>query len=225
VSTFVPAQVACPACGHVQEESLATSLNVTRTPAWKDVVLDGSFQQVRCSSCGARWEAVEPFIYIDFKLHLYVGVFPLADEAAWWQHEDAPADAFIRNLGWAAPPVARPIGDGFVVRTAFGLAALREKVVAHDAGLDDVSLEALKLRLMLTREDLSFGLDARLRLTRVEAQLLVFESLGATIDVDRAEYDDVRSDPELTDRVEPFLSGHPYCDLGRLLAPQSMLRL
>ena len=124
MSTFVPVQVACPKCGHVQEESLATSLNVTRTPAWKDVVLDGTFQQVRCSSCAMRWEAVEPFVYIDFRLRLYVGVHPSSDEATWWQHEDPPAEAFVRNLGWGAPAVARPIGEGFDVRTTFGLAGL-----------------------------------------------------------------------------------------------------
>jgi hypothetical protein len=219
VSTFAPAQVTCPGCGHVQEESLATSLNVTRTPGWKSVVLDGSFQQVRCASCGRRWEAVEPFVYIDFTLRLYVGVFPITDEDTWWDHEAAPADAFVRNLGWAAPPVARPIGEGFVVRTAFGLAALREKVVAHDAGLDDVALEALKLRLLLTREDLGFGLEARPRLTRVEDQRLVFEAAAGVVEVDRAAYDEARSDPELTERVHPFLVGHPYCDLGRLLRP------
>jgi ribosomal protein S27E len=220
MSTFVPVLVTCPGCGHVQEETLATSLNVTRTPHWKDAVLDGSFQQVRCSSCGATWEAVEPFIYLDFKLRLYVGVHPAGDEAVWWEHENGPADAFVRNLGWAAPPVARPIGEGFAVRTTFGLASLREKIVARDAGLDDVTLEALKLRLLLTRHDLRFGLAARLRLTSVDGPTLVFASSGVAIRSDRAAYDEVGDDPVLAAQLYPLLAGHPYCDLGRLLVPE-----
>ena len=224
MSTFLPVEVTCEACGSVQVESLATSLNVTRTPEWKDRVLDGSFQVVTCKSCANTWEAVEPFVYLDFNQRLYVGVYPGSAESVWWMHERDPADAFVRNLGWAAPPVARPVGEGFVVRTVFGLAALREKVIALEASLDDVVLEILKLRLMLTRADMTLGVDSRPRLVRVDEGSLVFISSGAEFPLNRLEYLAVAGDRELSELVYPFLAGHPYCDAGRILTPEPALR-
>jgi CpXC protein len=223
VSTFLPVEVTCEACGSAQMESLATSLNVTRTPEWKERVLDGSFQVVTCNSCTHTWEAVEPFVYIDFRRRLYVGVYPGSAETVWWIHERDPADAFVRNLGWAAPPVARPVGEGFVVRTVFGLAALREKVIALEASLDDVALEILKLRLMLSRTDMPLDVGSRPRLVRVDEASLFFMSLGAEFPLKRSEYLAVVGDPELSELVYPFLAGHPYCDAGRILTPEPAL--
>ena len=47
-----------------------------------------------------------------------------------------------------APAAAAALAVGLRVRLVFGLVALREKLLAWDAGLDDVDLELLKLAAM-----------------------------------------------------------------------------
>src|SRR5206468_19949 len=92
----------------------------------------------------------------------------------WWDHEWEPAHAFDRNLGDDAPALARPIGEGMVVRTVFGLDALREKIVAFEHGVDDAQLETLKLRLMTARDDLPRTMSSRPRLMAVTGDVLHF---------------------------------------------------
>jgi hypothetical protein len=53
----------------------------------------------------------------------------------------------------------------------FGLAALREKLVCFDAGLDDIVLELLKAELLLQSGEAPVG-DVRLRLVATDANRL-----------------------------------------------------
>jgi hypothetical protein len=228
VSTFVPVRVPCERCGTVTERQLATSINVDRTPAWRDVILAGDFQRYRCPACGAESVAVIPFPYIDFTRKLYVGVFPASMEAAWWDHEWEPAAAFDRNLGDQAPALARPIGAGMAVRTVFGLDALREKIIGFEQGLDDAQLETLKLRLMAGRDDVPRTMSSRPRLTSVADGMLHFvvvvpagdERDVYTLDVAMADYESIAEEPDLAAFLDRLRQG-PYCDAGRLLRPSA----
>jgi hypothetical protein len=209
---------------------VATSINATRTPEWRDIILDGKFQQFTCPTCGERTTPLLPFPYIDFTRKQYIGVFPLSSEAAWWEHEREPEGAYDRNLGHLAPAVAQPIGADMQVRTVFGLDALQEKIAVLDAGLDDAVLEALKLRLLVARDDLSSGLDDRPRLTSVDKDTLEFRVCGPAPDgnpgsrdvyrltVPRADFDAVADDPDLAPLLDALRAG-PYRDCGRLLEP------
>lgn len=227
MSTFVGINVACPVCGTVTRREVATSINASRSPEWRDVILEGAFQRFTCPSCGDTAVPMLPFPYIDFDRKQYIGVFPTADEADWWEHEQEPADAFERNLGQFAPAVARPIGADMHVRTVFGIDALREKILVLDAGLDDAVLEALKLRLLVARDDLSSALDDRPRLIAATDETLEFIVLAPSAESDRdlyqlsvprADYDLVAHDRELRALVEALAAG-PYRDAGRLLEP------
>lgn len=226
MSTFADRRVPCRQCDHEMQGLVATSINVTRTPAWRTAILDGSFQRWTCPACAAVTVPLEPFPYIDFDRRQLIGVFPTAVATRWWDVEGEVAGAHLRNLGADGPEVARPIGEGMDLRAVFGLAALREKLVLFDAGLDDAVLEALKLRLLLAADGL--GPDDRLRLVEVDGAELVFDvprssgeaaALMGRLVVDRSEYDGVASDPHLRDSVIAGLASGEYRDVGRLLHP------
>ena len=60
------------------------------------------------------------------------------------------------------------------MRCVFGLPALREKLIAADAGLDDRLVEAFKLSLFETVAGLPFEAARRPRLVVADADTLVF---------------------------------------------------
>jgi hypothetical protein len=223
VSTFTDIEVACPVCAAVEVRTVATSINVTRAPEYRDIILEGRFQRTTCQACGADFTPVVPFVYLDFGRSQYIGVYPETAEATWWEVEHEPAEAFDRNLGEHAPDPARPIGVGFRVRTVFGLTALREKIVALSAGLDDAVLETLKLRYMAVLDDLALDLRRRPRLIEASEDDLTFLVLDPDTDeltrmqLPRSAYDEVGDDEELTSTFGARLSEGPYRDTGRLL--------
>ena len=224
MSTFVKIEVACPACGTAADRMVATSINASRSPEWREAILAGRFQRFACarSGCGEVVTPLLPFPYLDFHRKQYVGVFPHGDESRWWEHEREPEGAYERNLGALAPPVARPIGEDMVVRTVFGLDALREKIVVLDAGVDDALVEALKLRLLVGRDDLSPAPDDRPRLLSLSDDELTFRARRGPdvyrLTVPRAELDAIAADDDLVPILDALRSG-PYRDCGRLLEP------
>jgi hypothetical protein len=229
VSTFVKLDVACPACGVVADRMVATSINASRSPEWRETILAGRFQRFACVSadCDEVVTPLLPFPYIDFHRKQYIGVFPTASEAEWWKHEREPEGAFERNLGRLAPPIAQPIGEGMAVRTVFGLTALREKILVLDAGLDDAIVEVLKLRLLVGRDDLSSDPEDRPRFVGVDGDLLEFRATrpadaGARdvykLTVPRSDLDAVATDDDLLPILDALRAG-PYRDCGRLLVP------
>lgn len=206
---------------------MATSINATRTPQWRDVILEGSFQRSPCPACGVYATPLIAFPYIDFDRKQYIGVFPTSDEHRWPELEHEPEDAFVRNLGGLAPPIARPIGAGFEVRTVFGLGALREKILALSGSIDDAALEVLKLRLIVARHDLSASLGARPRLVelgedslrfQVEVEVSGEESDLYRLDVPMEDYMAVVGDPALAPIMDEIRAG-PYRDCARMLQP------
>ena len=59
--------VACPACGHTEEQTVAQSIHGPRLPAAVDDILSGRFQRVECTACGARFEMDAPLVFLDFE--------------------------------------------------------------------------------------------------------------------------------------------------------------
>jgi len=224
VSTFVDVEVRCPACDATGRRYIASSINASRTPEWRREILDGGFQRSRCEACGHVTFHLMPFPYMDFGRRQYVGVFPSGHEAAWWTYETEAEAAHEANLGAEAPGPARTVGSGMAVRTVFGLAALREKLIVFDADLDDAVVEALKLRLMFTDARLAPELGRRPRLVAVDHRALHFRVAGEersssfSCTVDRAAYEELAGDRAVDEIVSTLRSGS-YRDSGRLLRP------
>lgn len=220
MSTFVKREIACGGCGLRAERDVATSVNVSRTPEWRARILDETFQRFPCSRCRAVTQVCDAFVYLDFDRRQLIGVLPPAEESHWAEVEHEAADAFERNLGRDGPAVARPIGEGFVVRTVFGLDALREKLILLDAGLDDSIVEVVKLRVLLGMEDRPVVPAGRLRVVDLDQWgMLLVGADGTRTSIPMVDYADVRDDPVLSRELVSTLSSGPYRDLGRILIP------
>lgn len=214
MSTFAPGMVTCPACQCTFEAQLATSINVTRSPEHGVAIRDGSFHRWKCPSCAERFEAIVSFVYLDFERKIMIGVHPEADLAEWRRRERETEEAFETEVASGAGSLLRGLSDGFRVRTVFGLAGLREKLVAFDADLDDLVVELVKLRLQL---DDAVGAWLDLRLTAADDDVLIFvDGRPAVHRIGPATYRALEAAPPA--EVVANLAAGSWCDARRVLA-------
>jgi hypothetical protein len=164
MSLFQTVTLACPACSTPVEFELVASVNADRRPDLREAILDGSFQREACSSCGTHFRAEPQFIYIELGRRLYIAVWPLAQRHDWRACVAMCRQAFDLAYGERAGPEARALAEGVALRTVFGWPALREKVLAAQAGIDDTTLELAKLAVLrrLERAPLPGRLELRL---------------------------------------------------------------
>lgn len=228
MSVYENRRLTCPGCGHEIVASVAVSLNAARAQAQRQAIMDGSFQRFTCEGCDARFRADGPLIYIDFDQKLWIGVFPASWEASWWKCEQEPALAFQRNMQERCPPMVRDWAPGFSIRAVFGLESLREKLVAHEARIDDRALEAYKLELLRGMGRYELSPRARPRLCEVDGAHLRFHvprpepadpDRVAVVKVGRDEVERIDRERAAWESVLSALSQGPYVDLGRILIP------
>ncbi len=124
----------CPRCGESHNVETFTSVNTAKDPDLKARVKDGSLFVWECPHCGAKNLIKGELLYHDPEEKLMV---------------------------WLLPEGARPPGaveeavkqlEGYTLRRVADAGSLIEKVNIHEAGLDDVTVEMLK---MVTRTEMS----------------------------------------------------------------------
>lgn len=187
-------------------------------PSYRDAILDGDFQSFTCAGCGTRAVHLRDFVYIDFDAKLFVGVMRPELQPAWSDVEWEADDAFRQNLGRFAPEHARAIGVGFTVRTVFGLAPLREKIVAAELNVGDIDLELVKLRLVLAGAAPDATIDPACipRLVGGNSDDLILRwPDDRAVTVSRDALDDAR-DVAIDPARELLMTG-TWVDLGRIL--------
>lgn len=165
MSTFRPMDVPCPGCGFALPTMVLRSVRVRLLPAVREDVLAGRHGRMTCPVCGTAIQVEVPCVYLDTIRRQYFGVaLPSeeADVAAVRARHVAAYDQAITD----SPPPARRIGHGMHHRLVFGAAALREKLLLADAGVDDRCVEAAKLRLMA-----ELGVEPATQRWRAEAVL------------------------------------------------------
>jgi hypothetical protein len=219
MSIFEPHVVECPHCGARERRSIARSIAAARRPDLRDAILADRFQRFDCDGCGARFAVDGPFFYFDLDRRHWLGVYPERWEDSWRALEKEVAESFRLSAVEFAPRMIRDVANEFVVRLVFGLAALRDKLLCLDAGLDDGWLEVLKLRLLRDGEVLRFSPAERPSLTRVGEGLRFSSQHGDEIvelEVARARLDELRQD-RAWDVAYQQLTGGPYVDVGRVL--------
>jgi len=228
MSVYQDRTLTCPHCQHEAVRSVAVSLNGARAQRQRAAILDGTFQRFTCDACGKVYRADGPLIYVDFDAKLWIGVFPAPRERTWWMCEREPQLTFERNMLESCPPMVREWAPGFTIRTVFGLDGLREKLVAHAAGIDDCVLEAYKLDLLRSMGPYELSGAARPRLDTADAEEARFRvprpdpvspNRVAIIHVARAEIDRIADQRDAWKGVLNALSAGPYVDLGRIFIP------
>ncbi len=225
MSVYQDRVLTCPHCGQETVRSVAVSLNGSRAARQRAQILDGTFQRFTCTRCDATYRADGPLIYIDFDAKLWIGVYPTPAESRWWEYEREPEHTFERNMLEHCPPVVRSWAPGFSIRTVFGIDRLREKLVAHAAGIDDRVLEAYKLDLLRGMGPYELSPVCRPRLHKVDDEHAWFRvprpedgnrGKTAIVKVARSEIARIARERDEWAPLIASLSAGPYVDLGRI---------
>jgi hypothetical protein len=216
--------VPCPACGTVHTFPVAHSLLADRRPDLRDAILADKFQSEVCDECGAHYRREPALNYLDIGRNQWILTRPAAEVIDWPTLEARALGIFELGYGLLAPAPAQEIGKDLTVRVAFGWPALREKLFVRDVGLDDVTLEILKLNLLRTLDGPALGDTTELRLVGVSDTVLNLAWLDAdgeawieTLDVPRSAYDDVDAAADDYRDLRATLSEGPFVDMNRLL--------
>jgi hypothetical protein len=175
MSRFHPETAPCTACGEKIEVDVVASIHADRRPDLRAAVLDDSLQREQCPKCSAALRLEPELTYVDASHGLWVLVKPARLVAEWTDLEDTARTTFARAYGDEAPPDARTAGARLKPRIAFGWAALREKALCAEHGVDDVALELAKLAILRTSSEPPLGDDTELRLVKADAANLTLE--------------------------------------------------
>lgn len=203
MSIFRTVEARCPACDTPVSFELVFSVAADRRPDLRDAILDGSFQRQPCTSCGTLFRADPEFSYMDIGRGQYIGVWPDSKWPQWRECAGLTRDTFDEMLGAGAPPEAREIGDALVPRVVFGWAALVEKILCRQAGLDDVTLEIAKAVLMRHAAEVRVPGRQALRLVRLDGDAPVLAwidrvdgRVGEAMRVPRSLFAEIEAAPE-----------------------------
>jgi len=224
MSLFRTFTVACPACGAAVAFSVVNSVNAARRPDLRDAILDGSFQRKSCPTCNESFRVEPEFNYLDVGRNQWVAAFPLSKLGEWEKWERHTRDIFDKAFGSQASRPAQEIGADLTARLTFGWAALREKLVAADGGLDDLTLELCKIAMVRGLESQPLANHTELRLYGFEEQDLVMGWIVATSEfpvdmlrVPRSLYDEIAADPDGWQLLREELSPGLFVDGQKLM--------
>lgn len=223
MSIFHTATVACANCGTKVAAQRTASLNADRRPDLRAAVLAGTFQSTKCAKCGTAMRLPPHLVYLDLGHNQWIAAEPVTLLEQWPEAEADAQKAYDHAFGEEATPAAQEIGEELKPRLVFGWTALREKLIADDLGLDDVTLELLKMALMREVDEPPIADQTELRLVGGTAETLTFAWVVAAteqhlvqLDMPRDIYDDVAGDTEAWASARALFDGKLMVDLRRL---------
>lgn len=224
MSLFRTFTVACPACGAAVDFSVVNSVNAARRPDLRDAILDGSFQRKSCPTCNESFRVEPEFNYLDVNRNQWIAAFPLSKLGEWEKWERHAANVFDLAFGARASRPAQEIGADLVPRLTFGWAALREKLVAAEQGLDDVTLELCKIAMLRGLPGQPVANHTELRLYGFEETDFVMAWIVATTEypvdmlrVPRSLYDEIAEEAMDWQDLRDELSSGLFADEQKLM--------
>jgi len=166
MSLFQTISATCPHCGTQQAFEAVFSVNADRRPDFRDAIINDTFQFETCEKCGETFRLDPGFVYLDVTRRQWISAQPAASLGDWPQESEKAAEGRAESYGDEVPPAAQEVGKALQARVTFGWPALREKIIANAAGIDDVALELTKAALMRTQGDLALSMGRELRLQK-----------------------------------------------------------
>ena len=230
MSVFTPVTVPCPSCGEDVDFEAVYSVNADLRPDLRDAIIEGSFQRQSCNNCQATFRLDPDLSYLDVGRGQWFAVHPAEEMGNWSSLEEEADDLYAGAFGDRAPAAARSVGADIRPRMVFGWAALREKLVAAEAGLDDIELELVKITMLRSLDDMPIGAETELRLVGIDENsgdlnmawiLAQDESLIETLRVPRDLYDQISSDHEGWEPLRGKVSVGIFVDMSRLLVAEA----
>jgi hypothetical protein len=224
MSIFHPVNAVCGTCGTANAVQRSASVNAARRPDLKTAILDGSFQAAACTKCGTVLRLPPHLTYLDMRGGLWLMAEPANLLGEWPTVEEEARATYSRSFGADAPPSGRALGAGLKSRLVFGWPAFREKLICAELGLDDVTVELLKMSIMRNVDDAPMADETELRLVGGNDKSLEFawfvaatEGRLADLEVPRDIYDGIAGDPESWEPVRAKFEGQLLVDLRRFI--------
>ena len=128
--------VTCPRCGKVSDTIFWKSLNAGANVPQRERLLSGDLFTFTCPSCGEQGMTDYPVLYHDDRKR-FVIYYANSEKSA------GEIEAVLAELRGDGGRKGLP--EGYTVRVVFTPHALREKVILLENGLDDRTVEILKL--------------------------------------------------------------------------------
>ena len=148
MSIFTTASAVCPTCGTTCTLEYPSSINADRRPDLRAAILDHSLFTLPCRGCGEILTFEPHITYLDMVRGQWILAGSVDEVENWRAAESAAVQVHRRTFGPDAPAAARALGAALTPRLVFGWPALIEKLLCQELGLDDTSLEALKLAIV-----------------------------------------------------------------------------
>ncbi|MGH7513321.1 MAG: CpXC domain-containing protein, partial [Gemmatimonadales bacterium] len=165
--------------GREFEANVSDCVNVDRTPKLREQILAGEFHRLPDPAGAGRVTVEKTFFYADFGRKQFFLVLPRWDRHKWQEASQDLQGTLAHFPESVAPSEQRR------VRLVFGLAELREKLLAYDAELNDHLIEVLKILLLYEHPFLLQNERLNLVLDRVATDAVEFV---ATYDHHRDRY-------------------------------------
>ena len=227
MSLFRTVEVPCPSCNVPVTFELVHSVNADRRPDLRQAIVDRAFQKETCPSCSFAFRTDPEFTRLNLKRDQWIAAWPASKLPEWPAVEKRSQEAFDKAFGKNAPPEARELGKDLRPRAVFGWAALSEKLVAQEAGIDDVTLELAKLAVIRNLEDAPVLEDVELRLLGVEdgAKLVLgwirtgTEELKEVIAVPKDLLAEVEAQADAWKELKDELTSGLFVDMQKLMIP------
>jgi hypothetical protein len=225
MSLFKTITLPCPACGEEVEFDAVSSVNADRRPDLRSAILNGTFQSKPCGKCQVSFRLDPEMTYLHLGGHQWIIVYPFGYIGDWETLEARARSSFDRSYGSGAPRTARDLGADLQPRLVFGWAALQEKILIADRGLNDIEVELTKMAVLRSSEQAPIGANTELRLVDVKGDTLVMAWIvaetGAMIErmeIPRRLYDDIAGEPDWN-ALREDLTNRLFVDMQRMMLP------
>ncbi|MBQ7793085.1 MAG: CpXC domain-containing protein [Clostridia bacterium] len=141
-------KIRCPKCGTLNDITLWQSLTVSDSQDLKQELLSGKLNVLTCSDCGARALVPTPLLYHDEDKKLMISFMPTetAEEA---QKQFASIKESSRQSGELNELC------GYNLRYVSDYNSLLEKILIFDSGLNDKTVEVIKLMVLMQEPELA----------------------------------------------------------------------
>lgn len=223
MSLFDSTSIQCPACETTTDFQAAGSVNADRRPDLRDAVLDNTFQNVSCPSCGEAMR-LEPVVnYLDVEFGLWLAAYPPRQIGDYLKLEDEVQALFDESYGVNSSASAQEVGADLLPRLTFGWPATREKLLLRKAGLDDVVVEMVKLDLLRRLPDAPLRPGVELRVVGVSEEALSFvwvetasEEILQSFECNKALMSEIEGNLPAWDSIRQSLTGGMFVDMQKL---------
>jgi hypothetical protein len=224
MSTFVPSTIVCR-CGKRYDVEIANGLHISLRPDLRRSILDGTFHRFFCPACGMTTMIDATMSFTDFPRRQWFTIAP--SHGLPWRRQwlELARASFQATMVDNAPDMVVGWGREMTRRLMFGLAALREKLVISDAGLDDRVVELMKIQIV---RDLRGELSPShyFHLVAVRGHDIAFErthpdGLIREFALPRRIYDELAHQPEIENWIELAFPDGLLIDHRAMLVPEA----